>query len=639
MSRQPHLNRLLAIALVVGLSALACEEGIEISRTDGGGPGDAPVADRGVVDRQPATDVGVGGNLATDGNVGVGGAGIGGNAGAGGAGGSGLGGNGSGGQATGGTVGSTGGSGGGGQAMLTSTMTSVNLGNLEVGVTSPMATWTIKNSGTASTGPLLLNNLDSVEIKIATNCSLPLAAGDSCTITFTFQASATGARNGQLTLTGTSGGSVSLSVTANGMVRLTVVTSGTGTVTSVPAGITCGATCSALFDPGSVSLQARPTNGSGFRFSAWGGAAAAPCPGLSHDCLLTISGATTANATFTQVTNNLVFATQTHYQPNLGGVAAYDAKCNAAATAAGINNGTGNGYIALISSTASLARTRLGSARGWVRMDGKPYADTQTALFTNKQVFNAVLFDETGFVMVMAGRGATDSVMTGTNADGTLATGITCNDWTTTVSTLSAMGGSVSQGPSGYGSVTSGCDFVNGRLMCMGITKTTAVTPIVTAGRKIWTTKGVFMPGPMTPDAACQAEKPTGVTMAAALLAYTNRTGSSVLDPTTSYVRPDGTLVGTGTQIINGTLNAILPSGNWQSADGTYDATNYSCWTGSPDLNTLGTVGSTCNNWTDISTPTATIGSIADTQPGSWGGGPNNFCNNTLHLNCVQISP
>src|SRR5260370_1087532 len=43
---------------------------------------------------------------------------------------------------------------------------------------------------------------------------------------------------------------------------------GTGTVTSSPAGITCGATCSAQFAPGTiVTLSQTPTSGS--TFSGW----------------------------------------------------------------------------------------------------------------------------------------------------------------------------------------------------------------------------------------------------------------------------------------------------------------------------------------------------------------------------------
>ena len=52
---------------------------------------------------------------------------------------------------------------------------------------------------------------------------------------------------------------------------LTVSHTGGGTVTSVPAGIFCGAACTAVYlDGTSVSLTATPS--SGYRFAGWSGA-------------------------------------------------------------------------------------------------------------------------------------------------------------------------------------------------------------------------------------------------------------------------------------------------------------------------------------------------------------------------------
>ncbi|MEI6687882.1 MAG: hypothetical protein WCN97_00825 [Thermoleophilia bacterium] len=70
--------------------------------------------------------------------------------------------------------------------------------------------------------------------------------------------------------------------------------SGSGSVVSSLAGISCGATCSASFTLSStVTLTATPASGS--TFAGWSGA----CTGTSTTCSVTITGATSATATFT----------------------------------------------------------------------------------------------------------------------------------------------------------------------------------------------------------------------------------------------------------------------------------------------------------------------------------------------------
>jgi uncharacterized repeat protein (TIGR02543 family) len=82
-------------------------------------------------------------------------------------------------------------------------------------------------------------------------------------------------------------------------VALTVATLGTGsgTVTSAPAGISCGASCSASFDQNSsVTLTAAPAAGSSF--AGWTG----DCTGASATCTLSLASARNVAATFTRIT-------------------------------------------------------------------------------------------------------------------------------------------------------------------------------------------------------------------------------------------------------------------------------------------------------------------------------------------------
>lgn len=76
---------------------------------------------------------------------------------------------------------------------------------------------------------------------------------------------------------------------------LNVAVSGSGTITSSPAGISCGATCSATYASGtSVTLTAAAA--SGYSFAGWSGV----CTGTSTSCVVSMTAARSVAATFTQ---------------------------------------------------------------------------------------------------------------------------------------------------------------------------------------------------------------------------------------------------------------------------------------------------------------------------------------------------
>ncbi len=483
-------------------------------------------------------------------------------------------------------------------SILSGSPATSDVGNAEVGIATAPITWSITNTGSLATGSLSLTNDDPTEIAVTNGCTGPLAALASCTVTVVFMPSTGGPRAGTLTLEASPGGSVSLTVTAQGQYRLTAVKSGTGTIASTPGGIDCGDTCSALFNPGPVTLSPRTTNGSGFYFSGWSGGS---CSGPSRTCTLTIGASTPVSATFSPMTANIIFMTSNTFPANLGGATAYDAKCNDAATAAGINDVAGGAYVAFISDAASSAQSRLGTARGWVRLDGKPFTDALASPLGFSPIFNSMSFDEYGNRL----NGAV--ALTGTGSSGTLSL-FDCASWTTNLPSMFAALGSSAAGPDSWFEGFSGTCDVNRSLICMGKTRSTAVGSVVAAGKLIWQSNTSFVPGgSLTPDAKCQAERPTGATAGVALIAFTNRTASAVLDPAAVYVRPDGTQVGTGAELAAG--NA-LESGIWQSADGGYSA--QLTWTGSDNPALVGTAASTCADWSD--------GAAAD--PGTTGWSP-----------------
>jgi RHS repeat-associated protein/uncharacterized repeat protein (TIGR02543 family) len=80
--------------------------------------------------------------------------------------------------------------------------------------------------------------------------------------------------------------------------------SGTGTVTSVPAGIECGASCSALYDWGTaVTLTATPSADA--LFNGWTGA----CTGTATTCTVTVDQAQNVTADFAPAFKTLSIAT------------------------------------------------------------------------------------------------------------------------------------------------------------------------------------------------------------------------------------------------------------------------------------------------------------------------------------------
>jgi hypothetical protein len=121
---------------------------------------------------------------------------------------------------------------------------------------------------------------------------------------------------------------------------------------------------------------------------------------------------------------NIVFVTSVAYDGNLGGLAGADQKCQALAEAAGL---PANTYRAWLSTPSVNAVSRLGAARGWVRVDGKPFADTKADIQAGR-LFHPIRVDESGnYDDTPWG----SNVWTGTGSDGALVwSGYTCNGWT-----------------------------------------------------------------------------------------------------------------------------------------------------------------------------------------------------------------
>jgi len=113
---------------------------------------------------------------------------------------------------------------------------------------------------------------------------------------------------------------------------------------------------------------------------------------------------------------------------NLGGLAGADAHCQQLAEAAG---STGKTWKAYLSAEGENARDRIGTGP-WVNAKGETIAQDVAALHTDaNNITKQTVLTETG--EMVKGRGDDPNqhdILTGSNADGTLAAGMTCSDWT-----------------------------------------------------------------------------------------------------------------------------------------------------------------------------------------------------------------
>ena len=113
---------------------------------------------------------------------------------------------------------------------------------------------------------------------------------------------------------------------------------------------------------------------------------------------------------------------------NLGGLEGADAHCEKLAEAVGAGGRTWRAYL---STGAVHARDRIGNGP-WYNAKGEMIASDVAALHGDANNINKqTALTEAGDIV--KGRGDTPNmhdILTGSNADGTVAAGMTCNDWT-----------------------------------------------------------------------------------------------------------------------------------------------------------------------------------------------------------------
>ncbi len=310
-------------------------------------------------------------------------------------------------------------------------------------------------------------------------------------------------------------------------------------------------------------------------------------------------------------TPNVMFvSSRTYPNGNLGGLAGADHECQTMAQAAGLP-GT---FLAYLSTSTVAAPTRFANARGWVRTDGLPVADTIQQLAAGN-IWYPPLLDETGHAF----NTAHPIVLTGTKYDGTIAAGLTCSDWTSSDANSSVDNGTPVAGYSGwqfFGQESCGGGGDTERIYCMQSTQNVAVAQPQASGRIAFITHPIIgsgwapSGGLAAADAYCQSDATSAGLPGTylALLSTSTASAASRFDLSGApWVRPDGVQVFAHAS----DLTAFVPIAPIVVAsDRVSYFGNYNVWNGSGSISAAGSTSTDCLDWTahaaiDGGTPSA----------------------------------
>lgn len=489
---------------------------------------------------------------------------------------------------------------------LTSDTAGHDFAGQAVGSSGTSFVWEIRNAGTTATLPLRVLNPNPLDFFTTSDCdAVSLVPGGSCRVTVGFAPRSSGVLRSVISVEA-GNQSLTLNVLGRGQQRLTLTTSGGGRIESSVSD-NCNTSCDVLADAQTVTLTAQTDNGSDLVFSGWTGAD--ECAGPARSCTLTLDRSRAVQANFQPLTHNLAFMSSESFLPTLGSAGAYDAACNRLASAAGINNVAGDGFVAALSGPDTFWDRMGTSPNGWVRMDGLPIGDRTGLLAQPPLVHYSVRYDEYG--RIDADRG----VWSGTSE--TNQVDVNCNGWTTTSETVFVEVGDGHRARQWLASGVTACSYsdlpeTTRAVLCLGTTQSAPIDVPPFTGKRIWVTNTPYLVGSQTPDQKCQAERPAGVQQARALIAYAGRHAAELLEPGTTYVSPDAHLVGTGSEI----AARAMPGGISLTASGEPVDVLQFTWTGEPfNPSALPSASDTCNDWTSPAGTCATGIASYDNRP------------------------
>lgn len=290
---------------------------------------------------------------------------------------------------------------------------------------------------------------------------------------------------------------------------------------------------------------------------------------------------------------NVVFVTSQLYAgAALGGLDGADALCQSVAESAAL---TGT-YRAWLSDAQTSASSRMGSARGWVRSDGKPFAVDLQQIIEGRAFYPPVT-DEHGNPVPIP-----DYVWTGTGVDGNLLDvdgSLMCSGWTS--DTGQGLMGTLGAGLGWWTAyAASNCSFT-AHLVCLGVDGDADVALTPTAGRLAFVSSGYVGPsdGRDAADALCASEAAAAGADGSflALMANTGESpGARMNTAGAPWVRADGVPIFLDGQVFGTTLAAPI----------LYDAEGVPtplaiAWAGAYGVDQIATDADNCSGWTATS--------------------------------------
>ncbi len=475
----------------------------------------------------------------------------------------------------------------------------INFGKLPAGTRSTPRTVTLTNKSNVELSAPLVSVTGTGFSLDSNGCISAIPAAGTCPVSVAFTPPSEGKfKNGLLKFTDAAAKSPQkVKLIGVGLIgpsaTETLTATPTSTFTPTPTATETGAptstatitrTATAMKTPAAtVSVTATPTR------SATSTATTTPVATTTPTATATATSTATASATSTLAPTmtdtatptatstpvfNVVFVSSTTSNGDLGGQAGADAECASLATAASLPSGT---YKAWLSTSTANAISKLGGARGFVRPDGQPFADQVSDIAT----------------------GSDDATETSCNA--------------------------------------------SARIYCFDASHITTLTVTPARGRLAFVSKGSFATnlGLSGADALCQKEGTAAAlsnpTQFLALLSTSTASAASRFDMSAMsapYMRPDGIKIADAATVAAG---ATLGSGIWQHADSSY-VTEFAAavWTGSTSPEVVGTLATTCQDWTTLNggdTGSEGVSNVTDTW---WDSGASTSCGNRLPVYCLE---